>query len=160
MKTGSRMKPAAWTSDKPIEVRALEDGTLGVWTTDSDPWLAEDRAADDVRLEQVLADFRARGHARPVRLVLCYDGPHAGTGPLPLSMPASSVPLNLRSNCVIGFMLTVAEAREALKPLFGAHASRLFHTATWPVSFWEVHVLSTNTRVYESRTWRDAREAG
>jgi hypothetical protein len=158
MKAGARLKVT--TDTKPIETRQREDGTLEVWTTDADPWLAETRAADDVRLAGVLADFRSRGHARPVRLVLCNDSPAAVSLHARLRLPASAVPLHLRSDCLIGFVLTVAEAREVLHPVFGEEVARLFQRTSWPVSFWEVHVMSIGTRVYETRTWQDARNDG
>jgi hypothetical protein len=159
MKTGSRTKGPARTSNQAIEVQRLDDGTLGVWTTDSDPWLAEERAADDVELAEVVQEFRARGHAKPVRLVFCYDGPFARKGAPPLPMPPSAVPLNLRNECLLGFVLSIADARKVLEPLFGSRTSLLFSRPTWPVSFWEVHITSSQTRVYESRTWRDVQEA-
>jgi hypothetical protein len=160
MKARSRIKHAARTKEKPIEMHHLEDGTLAVRTTDADPWLAESRAADDAFLEQVLADFRRRGHAKPVRLVLCDDGPQPERQHARLRLPASAVPLHLRSDRLTGFLLTAAEARAVLRPLFGAGANRLFRTSIWPVSFWEVHVLGAQTHIYETRTWKDVRDAG
>jgi hypothetical protein len=158
MKAATRMKSAApRVREKPIEMRTLDDGTLEVRTTDADPYLAEARAADDVRLAQVLADFRRRGHARPVRLVLCHDGVQAARSHAAVRLPAAAVPLDLRSEGLTGFVLTAAEARAALRPLFGSRADGLFRLPSWPVSFWEVHVLSGRTQVYETRTWQDAR---
>lgn len=159
MRTALRKKAAPRSTDKPIEVHSLQDGTMAVWTTDVDPYLAEARAADDVRLTEVLTDFRQRGHARPVRLVLCNDGPLAAREHARLRIPSSAVLLNLRSDCLVGFVLTVAEARAALRPIFGAKVDHLFQSASWPISFWEVHVLSDHTRVYETRTWKDVRAA-
>jgi hypothetical protein len=154
------MKDAARTGEKPIETRTLANGVLEVRTTDADPWLAEARAADDSRLARVVEDFRRRGCPKPVRLVLVNDGPQAARRHARLGIPATAVPLHLRSDHLTGFVLTADEARAVLRPILGPGAYRLFGSPTWPVSFWEVHLLGAQTRIYETRTWKDARDAG
>jgi hypothetical protein len=160
VETITRLKPGAAHGQKTIKIRKRSDDVLEVRTTDVDPYLAEARAADEVRLAEVLAHFRRHGHQRPVRLVFCDDVRQASGPRVRLTLPANAVPLYLRDASLQGFVLTVDDAREMLRPLFGADAAQLFRKATWPMSFWEVHICVGLARVYETRTWQDVREAG
>jgi hypothetical protein len=129
------------------------DGTINVRTDDSDPYLAEARAADAKQAHMAIALFREQGCPRPVVIVV-PEG-------VPFTVPPDSISFANR-----GFpgptqthVTRPDHARQALRPIFGAQAARLFRVSSWPAGYFTVSLLrGGGAEVYESRSWADARE--
>jgi hypothetical protein len=145
------------STERPVEHAPLADGSVEVWTTDADPHLAEERADDDARFAEAVADYRRRGHARPVLLLLHPDCPRRER--LRASLPATAREVRLSRGEVSCWLVTIQEAREWLKPLCGKQARGFFRKADWPVGYFTVEICADGIVVFESRTEKDSRGA-
>jgi hypothetical protein len=128
-------------------------GIPEVSTADVDRYLAAARAVEDA-VQQALDASRGQGVPRPALFVLHSGSRH---GPLlEAGLEQRGTKVGPASPDVRLFMLALDDAREVLRPVFGAQARRLFRVAQWPVSYWTVEVTAADTRVFEGRTRKDA----
>jgi len=137
----------------PGEGTTRPGGIFEVSTADVDRYLAAARDAEDA-VQQALDSYRGRGVPRPALFVLRPGSRH---GPLLADrLEERGTKVLCPQPDVRLYVLALDDAREALRPVFGTRAGRLFRVPRWPVSYWTVEVTAADTLVFEGRTRKDA----
>ena len=156
---GSRRPGQNYSLGRPLGCGGVElicdDGSTGVVTSTTDPYLQEARAADDARLREIVEEWRARGVGRPV-IVFVQDG-----FPARIQIPPTAAAYVLTvPGGQTAHVMTTRQAREALRPFFPSRAKSLFRVPRWELSYWSVYLdASGSIEVLESLFWADVPES-